>query len=184
MLNRPLSLAVIAVAAGTLGLSAWTEQAPAARRAVPAPAPSHQPADLHTLSAATQSELVSTYCATCHSERAKAGGLSLAGFDAMRSHERAEVVEKMIRKLRAGMMPPAGSKRPDVATLEALTTALEGRMDEFASVNPNPGFRPSQRLNRAEYARAIKDLLGLDVDVTAFLAADTISHGFDNVADA
>jgi len=184
MLNRPRYLAVIAVVVGTVGLSALAEQAPGARRAAPTPAPSHQPADLQTLSAARQSELVSTYCATCHSERAKAGGLSLAGFDAMRSHERAEAVEKMIRKLRAGMMPPAGSKRPDAGTLEALTTALEGRMDEFASVNPNPGFRPSQRLNRAEYARAIKDLLGLDVDVTAFLAADTISHGFDNVADA
>jgi hypothetical protein len=94
------------------------------------------------------------------------------------------VVEKMIRKLRAGMMPPAGAKRPDADTLAALTGALEARMDEFAAVNPNPGFRPSQRLNRAEYARAIKDLLGLDVDVTAFLPADTISHGFDNVADS
>jgi hypothetical protein len=90
----------------------------------------------------------------------------------------------MIRKLRAGMMPPAGAKRPDADTLAALTGALEARMDEFAAVNPNPGFRPSQRLNRAEYARAIKDLLGLDVDVTAFLPADTISHGFDNVADS
>ncbi len=102
----------------------------------------------------------------------------------MRATERAEVVEKMIRKLRAGMMPPAGAKRPDADTLAALTGALETRMDEFAAVNPNPGFRPSQRLNRAEYARAIKDLLGLDVDVTAFLPADTISHGFDNVADS
>ena len=184
MLNRSLLLGLIALTAATLGLSASAAQAPTARRAAPAPAPSHQTGDLQTLSAAKQSELVSTYCATCHSERAKAGGLSLAGFDAMRSHERAEVVEKMIRKLRAGMMPPAGSKRPDADTLEALTAALEGRMDEFASVNPNPGFRPSLRLNRAEYARAIKDLLELDVDVTAFLAADTISHGFDNVADA
>ncbi len=96
----------------------------------------------------------------------------------------AEVVEKMIRKLRAGMMPPAGAKRPDAGTLAALTDALEARMDEFAAVNPNPGFRPSQRLNRAEYAQAIQDLLGLEIDVTAFLPADTISHGFDNVADS
>ena len=90
----------------------------------------------------------------------------------------------MIRKLRAGMMPPAGAKRPDAATLAALTTALEGRMDETASVNPNPGSRPFQRLNRAEYAAAVKDLLRIDVDVTTFLPPDTISHGFDNVADA
>jgi len=157
---------------------------PAARPSARPQAPRHATPDLTALSAAAQSELVATYCANCHSERAKAGGLSLAGFDAMRATERAEVVEKMIRKLRAGMMPPAGAKRPDAATLTALTSALESRMDEFAAVNPNPGFRPSQRLNRAEYARAIKDLLGLDVDVTAFLPADTISHGFDNVADS
>ena len=156
--------------------------APAARRAStpPAAAPSH-PAGL---SAASQTELVTQYCATCHSERGKAGGLSLAGFNAMKAHEQPEVVEKIIRKLRAGMMPPAGSKRPDAATIEALTSSLESRMDELAAVNPNPGWRPFQRLNRAEYTTAVKDLLGLDVDVSAFLPADTISNGFDNVADA
>jgi mono/diheme cytochrome c family protein len=177
--GRAGGLALVA-AATALGVTVAAQQAP--RR--PVPAVRHAMPDLTALSAAKQSELVATYCANCHSERAKAGGLSLAGFDAMRATERAEVVEKMIRKLRAGMMPPAGAKRPDADTLAALTGALEARMDEFAAVNPNPGFRPSQRLNRAEYARAIKDLLGLDVDVTAFLPADTISHGFDNVADS
>ena len=172
-----------AAAASTPAARAATRQAAPARPSPAAPA-RHTTPDLKALSAAAQSELVATYCANCHSERAKAGGLSLAGFDAMRATERAEVVEKMIRKLRAGMMPPAGAKRPDAGTLAALTEALEARMDEFAAVNPNPGFRPSQRLNRAEYARAIKDLLGLDVDVTAYLPADTISHGFDNVADS
>ncbi len=161
-------VAALGLSAGVLGFGLNV-------RAAPSPAP---------LTAAAQSELVATYCASCHSDRAKAGGLSLAGFDAMRATERADVVEKMIRKLRAGMMPPAGAKRPDVATIEALTAGLERRMDEFAAVHPNPGSRPSQRLNRAEYARAVKDLVGLDVDVTAFLPADTISHGFDNVADA
>ncbi|MGD9905862.1 MAG: DUF1592 domain-containing protein, partial [Vicinamibacterales bacterium] len=153
-------------------------QAPAPRPATPVAA--HDPA----LTGAAQSELVATYCATCHSERAKAGGLSLAGFNAMRAQEQPAVVEKMIRKLRAGMMPPAGAKRPDAATLAALTTALEGRMDEIAAVRPDPGYRPFQRLNRAEYASAVKALLHIDVDVTTFLPPDTISHGFDNVADA
>ncbi len=85
----------------------------AARPGAPAPAPSHlvSPA----LSAKQQSELVSTYCATCHSERAKAGGLSLAGFDAMKATERQDVVEKMIRKLSAGLMPPPGAKKPEAA---------------------------------------------------------------------
>ena len=136
------------------------------------------------MTAADQTGLVTTYCATCHSERAKAGGLSLANFNAMRAQEQPEVVEKMIRKLRAGMMPPAGAKRPDTATIAALTSALESRMDETAAVNPNPGWRPFQRLNRAEYASAVKQLLGIEVDVTSFLPPDTISHGFDNVADA
>ncbi len=89
----------------------------------------------------------------------------------------------MIRKLRAGMMPPAGAKRPDAAVLDKLATSLETRIDTLAALNPNPGRRPFQRLNRAEYAAAVKDLLDLDVDIAAYLPPDTISAGFDNVAD-
>ena len=89
---------------------------------------------------AAQSELVATYCATCHSERAKAGGLSLAGFNAMLAHESPATAEKMVRKLRAGMMPPAGAKRPPDGALDGLVHALETRLDEFAAVNPNPGL--------------------------------------------
>ncbi len=156
--------------------------APARRSTVRVAAP--QTGATSGLTAARQTELVTTYCATCHSERGKAGGLSLAGFSAMRAQEQPEIIEKMIRKLRAGMMPPAGSKRPDAAAIEALTSALESRMDELASTNPNPGWRPFQRLNRAEYATAVKGLLGIDVDVSSFLPPDTLSNGFDNVADA
>ncbi|MCA1585741.1 MAG: DUF1592 domain-containing protein [Acidobacteria bacterium] len=130
-----------------------------------------------------QNALVAEYCATCHSERGKAGGLSLAAFDAAAVDKDVEVAEKMIRKLRAGMMPPAGAKRPDEATLSRLASAFETRIDRSAATRPNPGRRAFQRLNRAEYARAIQDLLELDVDVTALLPADTISHGFDNIAD-
>jgi len=148
----------------------------------PQPVAAHEPTN-PTFTAATQTELVATYCAGCHSERAKAGGLSLANWNAMRAQEQPEVVEKIIRKLRAGMMPPAGAKRPDAAALAALTTALEARMDEHASINPNPGWRPFQRLNRAEYTRAVKELLGIEVDIAAFLPPDTLSAGFDNVAD-
>ncbi len=155
----------------------------AASRSATAPRPVAAHAVEPTLTAATQTELVATYCATCHSERAKAGGLSLANWSAMRAQEQPQVAEKIIRKLRAGMMPPAGAKRPDEATLAALTSALESRMDEHASINPNPGWRPFQRLNRAEYTRAVRELLGIDVDVAAFLPPDTLSAGFDNVAD-
>jgi hypothetical protein len=128
--------------------------------------------------------MVKQYCATCHNDRGKAGGLSLASFDAEHVVENAGVTEKIIRKLRAGMMPPAGARRPEPAAISALAEAFETRIDRAAAANPNPGWRPSQRLNRAEYQRAVEDLLGIEVDITAFLPADTISDGFDNVADA
>ncbi len=157
---------------------------PAPPRSTPPPPRANVAAAPTAISSSAQTELVATYCGGCHSDRAKAGGLSLAGFDAMRAAESPDVVEKMLRKLRAGMMPPAGAKRPPAGSLEELAVALEVRMDEHAAVNPNPGWRPFQRLNRAEYARAVQDLLGVDVDVAPLLPPDTISHGFDNVADA
>jgi mono/diheme cytochrome c family protein len=127
--------------------------------------------------------IVRQYCAGCHSDRGKAGGLSLAAFEASAAVEQAPTVEKMIRKLRAGMMPPPGARRPDDAALRALAEALETRIDRAAAINPNPGWRPFQRLNRVEYARAVKDLVALDVDTDALLPPDTISSSFDNVAD-
>jgi hypothetical protein len=109
--------------------------------------------------------------------------LSLASFDAADLSSDAETVEKMIRKLRAGMMPPAGARRPDEAALMQLASGFETRIDRAAAANPNPGSRPFQRLNRAEYGRAVRDMLSIDVDVAALLPPDTISHGFDNIAD-
>src|SRR5262245_61483845 len=135
------------------------------------------------LTVEAQNQLVAQYCSTCHSERMKAGQLVLAGFDAATLDQHSDVAEKMIRKLRTGMMPPPGARRPDAEAVNQFVDALETRMDALAAVNPNPGWRPFQRLNRAEYQRAVKDLLGIDVDVTAFLPPDTISKGFDNVAD-
>ena len=110
--------------------------------------------------------------------------MTLASFDAAKAEEHGEVTEKMIRKLRAGMMPPSGARRPEEPVLTLLATSLETRMDRAAALNPNPGSRPFQRLNRAEYANAVKDLLNVDIDVSTFLPPDTIAHGFDNVADA
>jgi hypothetical protein len=145
----------------------------------------------HAATAVTdaQTALVKQYCVGCHNDRGKerAGNLTLAGFDAGRvggDVQVAETAEKMIRKLRLGMMPPAGARRPDAATIEAFASSMERRLDRAASLHPNPGRRPFQRLNRAEYAQAVRDLLSVDVDVAAFLPADTISDGFDNVADA
>ena len=123
------------------------------------------------------------YCAGCHSEKGKAGGLSLADFDPAHAEQRAEVAEKVIRKIRAGMMPPPGARRPEAAVLTALATSLETTVDAAASLHPNPGHRTFQRLSRAEYARSVAELLDVDVDVAAFLPPDTISFGFDNMAE-
>ncbi len=163
------------------GLSAQVGK-PTARPTVK-PVTSHAPATT-TMLPAEQTALVKQYCAGCHSERGKAGGLSLATFEASQLEEHGETTEKMIRKLRAGMMPPSGARRPEAAVLTGLAAAFETRMDRAAALKPNPGSRPFQRLNRAEYGNAVKDLLNVDVDVTAYLPPDTISHGFDNVADA
>ncbi len=177
-------LLCIGVAAQTPGPTA----APSTRKpAIPPMVKSHPPtapAASDAMPAEAQTALVKQYCITCHSDRGKAGGLSLASFDVALAADNAAVAEKMIRKLRAGMMPPSGAKRPEGGALLDLAVALETRIDRAAAVDPNPGWRPFQRLNRAEYARSIRDLLDLDVDVSTFLPADTISHGFDNVADS
>jgi Protein of unknown function (DUF1592)/Protein of unknown function (DUF1588)/Protein of unknown function (DUF1585)/Protein of unknown function (DUF1595)/Protein of unknown function (DUF1587) len=148
-------------------------------------ATSHAPASITE----SQTALVKQYCATCHNDRNKnnAGGLTLASFDASKvGHDAqvAEVAEKMIRKLRSGMMPPPNARRPEATVLASFASSMESRLDQAAALNPNPGRRPFQRLNRAEYTRAVSALLSIDVDVNAFLPPDTISAGFDNVADA
>jgi len=153
---------------------------PRASVAAPKPIAAHTPGTLP----AEQTAIVKQYCATCHSDRGKAGDLSLASFDAAKLEQNGALTEKIIRKLRAGMMPPAGARRPEAAVIQAMVTSFESRMDKLAALNPNPGSRPFQRLNRAEYTNAVRDLLNLDVDVSAYLPPDTISHGFDNVADA
>jgi hypothetical protein len=135
------------------------------------------------LLAEEQTAMVKQYCSTCHNDRNKPGGLSFAGFDAAHASESAPSVERMIRRLRSGMMPPAGARRPEGDALLKLASALEAQIDRTAALNPNPGMRPFQRANRAEYARAVRDLLGISIDVNAYLPSDTISKGFDNVAD-
>ena len=133
---------------------------------------------------ATLTEVVQRYCQVCHNDALLTGNLSLAGFDVDNASARAETVERMILKLRAGMMPPPGMPRPAGDTLELLVTTLEERMDAEAAASPNPGARSFQRLNRAEYERSVRDLLDLDVDAGEYLPLDTKSANFDNIADA
>ena len=127
--------------------------------------------------------LVDKYCVTCHNQRLKTGDLALDAPELSNVAAHADVWEKVIRKVRAGMMPPAGLPRPDAASREALVASLESTLDAAARANPNPGRPLAHRLNRAEYANAVRDLLAVDVDVTSMLPPDDSSGGFDNNAD-
>jgi mono/diheme cytochrome c family protein len=129
------------------------------------------------------SSLSKTYCATCHNDRLNTGGLSLEHLSLDRAAADAETLEKVVRKVRAGLMPPAGARRPERAALDAFATDIENAVDRAAAANPNPGRAPLHRMNRAEYENAIRDLLALDVDSSTLLPADDSSRGFDNIAD-
>ncbi|MDH3223569.1 MAG: DUF1592 domain-containing protein [Gemmatimonadota bacterium] len=133
--------------------------------------------------ALTTDEMIEEYCVRCHNERRLRGNLSLESFSLDDAPADGVTAEKMIRKLRAGMMPPSGSRRPGGDSLTVLATALEDRMDDWARANPDPGSRTFQRLNRAEYKAAIRTLFEIEVDVEAFLPLDTKSANFDNIAD-
>src|SRR5436190_3310121 len=144
------------------------------------------PGSLAAVPASTQDHaaVVRRYCVTCHNDTARPGGLSLAAFDVARAGSNPEVAEKMIRKLRAGLMPPPLAARPEGTVYEALVSALEANVDAAAAATPSSVTRTFQRLNRPEYARAIHDLLDLDVDAGHWLPLDTKSANFDNIADA
>jgi cytochrome c551/c552 len=134
-------------------------------------------------SARAQTALIDQYCVTCHSEKLKTGGLSLQGANLADVPKGAETWEKVIRKLRVGAMPPQGMPRPDKATLDGFISFLETALDRGYTAKPNPGRATMHRLNRTEYANAIRDLLALDIDATALLPPDDESSGFDNIAD-
>jgi len=129
--------------------------------------------------------VVDTYCVSCHNDKLRTSGLSLEGVDTTRPAANAEVWERVVTKLRAGAMPPAGRPRPDAKTYQTTTSWLENELDRAWLATPNPGrISAVQRLNRTEYNNAIRDLLALDVDVKPLLPGDDTADGsFDNVAD-
>src|SRR5437867_2494782 len=146
------------------------------------------PAPATADSTGAQKAIVSQYCMTCHSDKARAAGLDSArrinfgALDNAHVEKNAETWEVIARKLRAGMMPPAGMKRPDPATYKGFITWLETELDRTAlAYAPPPGLH---RLNRTEYANVIKDLLDLDVDPGKYLPTDDSTSGFDNIAGA
>jgi mono/diheme cytochrome c family protein len=127
--------------------------------------------------------VLNQYCVTCHNSRLKTAGLQIDSLDLNKVPDQAQQWEKIVTKLRTGEMPPPGRPRPDVATYSAVATSLEAALDAAAAANPNPGRVPVHRLNRSEYANAIRDLLGLEVDAHALLSSDEADQeGFDNVA--
>jgi cytochrome c551/c552 len=164
---------------GSVALAAAIMLAPTAPGAA-----ARQAAGPPTASAsAEQRATLTQYCVPCHNDRMKTAGLSLEPVDLAHVASHADTWERVVRKLRVGAMPPHGMKRPDPATNDRLIAFLEGELDRTA-VKPFPGRPVLRRLNRAEYSNAIRDLLGLEVDVTSLLPPDDSAFGFDNVADA
>ena len=130
----------------------------------------------------SQRQFLDRYCATCHNERLKTGGLSLDQVDLSRPGAQPELWEKVVRKLHTGVMPPPNMPQPSEADRLAMLTWLETSLDAASAAKPNPGRTETlRRLNRTEYQNAIRDLLALDIDAASLLPADESGHGFDNV---
>ena len=159
----------VGVAAGGVGAVDQSATGPQTERATPSP----------------QRATIDRYCVSCHNTRLKTADLALDTLDLAAIGEHPEVWEKVVRKLRGGLMPPAGRPRPDQSTQDGLVAWLEKQLDTSAAARPNPGRTETfHRLNRAEYRNAVRDVLALDLDVAALLPADSASYGFDNMAGA
>ncbi|HVZ23347.1 MAG TPA: DUF1592 domain-containing protein [Vicinamibacterales bacterium] len=132
---------------------------------------------------AANEAMVAQYCVVCHNDRLKTGGLVLDPSALADVGKHADTFEKIVRKLRAGLMPPQGARRPGPEALQGFVAWLEGSLDRAAARTPNPGRPMLHRLNRTEYANAIRDLLGIEVDAATLLPPDDSAYGFDNVSD-
>ena len=177
MKGRPAVFAL--VIAGWMAAAMFSVHTAAAPQTIPAPS------ERQRVEGPDTRAVLDKYCITCHSQRLRTAGLVLEGIDAANPADRAELWERVIAKLRAKAMPPAGLPRPDAATYHAVAASLEASIDRAWTANPNPGrIGAVHRLNRVEYNNVIRDLFALDVDVTAKLPGDETADGsFDNFAD-
>ncbi|MES2525166.1 MAG: DUF1592 domain-containing protein, partial [Gemmatimonadota bacterium] len=168
--------------------TAKTTTASKAATAAAHPLPARKYTTVHTVTSVRGiptpelTAVVQRYCASCHSPTQRKGNLSLKEYNVDAAATDVVTSEKMIRKLRAQMMPPPGSRKPAGDTLLALVEALETIIDKAGP--QNPGSRSFQRLNRPEYERVIRDLLGVEVSAGDYLPLDTKSANFDNISDA
>ena len=142
-----------------------------------------RPAEPSTSAPSPHRAFLDRYCIRCHNQRLKTAGLMLDSADLAEVGAGAEVWERVVRKLRAGTMPPANLPQPENAMRDGFVTWLEAGLDRAAAAAPNPGRTSIHRLNRFEYTNAIRDLLGLEIDGKALLPADESAHGFDNMAN-
>ena len=176
MSKRLLVAGCLTIASVAL-VSGQSARAPSPLRQSPKPV-----ATPAALDVAQQRAVIDQYCVVCHNQKLKTANLLLDQLDLTHFADRPDLGEKIVRKLRAGMMPPTGMPRPDPAAREALITWMEKDLDSHATTYlPPPGIH---RLNRTEYTNVIRDLLGLEVDATRFLPSDDSTHGFDNIAGA
>ena len=190
MLNRRSAFGLFVVLT-----SAWIGAAASSMRAVDqpqqppaaptAPVPAVRAASVPTEIPSRQA-ILQRYCISCHNQKLKTAGLELDQFDIEHPSANPEVWERVATRLRTGSMPPTGRQRPDAATYDALATWIESDIDRAWAAAPNPGrIAAVHRLNRTQYNNAIRDLLGLDVDVKALLPGDETADGsFDNFADS
>jgi hypothetical protein len=187
-LRRKVTLAIL----GGVGLCvvfvvgtslAQQAQPPATPRMAKAPLTANKP-PVSSMPLDSQKALLTKYCEGCHNDKLKTGGMTLTALDLAHVEQNPQLTEKVIWKMRTGLMPPAGRPRPDAATEHAFAIALETEMDRAAALHPNPGSRPFQRLTRTEYANSIQNLLGITEDIEALLPADALSNeGMDNNAE-
>jgi uncharacterized protein DUF1592/uncharacterized protein DUF1588/uncharacterized protein DUF1585/uncharacterized protein DUF1587/uncharacterized protein DUF1595 len=149
----------------------------------PPPAAARQSVNRPSITAAPDPALLTRYCIGCHSTRTKSGNFVLEGLDPARADQDPEQWEKVVRKLRAGLMPPAGQPRPDEASYGRFLSALQTQLDAAATQRPNPGRTEIvHRLNRLEYVNAVRDVFAVDINAPDLLPADDSSYGFDNMA--
>src|SRR5579871_2292704 len=177
-MNRRWLLVAVALVPLRLGVG---QQGPGTPSAAKPAAPAAGTAGSSAAASAGRAVL-DQYCVTCHNDVFFTDNLSLEKLDLTQAGNHPELWEKVVRKLRAGMMPPPGQPRPPFAQYEALRDYLETEIDRKAAGHSNPGSIVMHRLNRVEYANALRDLLDLDIDVATLLPADDSARGFDNVA--